>query len=500
MENNNNTKQIFFIWLLFGLLGFLAFREFLSINILAYVGAENLMHSRRFIVFLITSFISLSLWIGSYFLILRKEYQLTLPLLDSLSSTSKKIISGLLILLPALLKWIIPLPANFTLESWTMVFLFYSFSLLAVHFIENKEPIQHRLLWLGIFFMISGVSYSIFAKLNLVTTYPFTTYWSEGNRFFDYSTLFGSYRYNLEPGEKIKAFINWGMQLPWAVPFLFPNLSISSFRFWNQLVWIIPSLLLGFLSIHKKKNKSNIIAALIFTCWAFLFLDQGPIYPPLIIAAILTVIAVRISLIPGFFLVILASYYVGIARWTWSYAPGIWAGLLSLLAIDTPSFKQDKLKELAKPISLGIAGYLGGQLLPSIIRVFTHQSQISLLSNPIASITRQPLLWNRLYPNPTYPPGIILGLFWAVLPLLLFLIILLLKKSWKINKMQTASIGAVAVSFLIVGIIVSTKIGGGSNLHNLDMFLVSLTLIASAAINYLFTYKPETRLQHYLVG
>jgi hypothetical protein len=490
-----------FAWLIYGLLGFLAFREFLGINILVYVSTENLLHSRRFLMFLLTSFISLSLWIGFYFLILRKERELTLPLLNNIPPSFKHIISVLLILFPALLKWIIPLPENFNLEAWIMVFLFYSFSLFAVSVIGKREAIQQRFLWIGVFFMLGGVCYAIFAKLNLVTAYPFTTFWSEGNRFFDYSTLFGSYRYNFETGEKIKAFTNWGMQLPWAVPFIFPNLSIGAFRLWNQLVWIIPSLLLGFLSINKeKKNKTSFIAALIFACWAFLFLDQGPIYAPLIIAAILTVIAVRVPLTPGFFLILIASYYAGSARWTWSYAPGIWAGLLSLLVIDNPSFKKDMLKELVKPVSLGIAGYIGGQLLPSIIRMFTSQSQIAFLPNPIASTTRQPLLWNRLYPNPTYPPGILLGLVWAALPLLLFLIILLLKKSWKISWMQAVSIVVVTAVFLTVGVIASTKIGGGSNLHNLDMFLVSLTLIASAAINYLLTHETKTKLQHYLAA
>ena len=131
--------------------------------------------------------------------------------------------------------------------------------------------------------------------------------------------------------------------------------------------------------------------------------------------------------------------------------------------------------------------------------MFNSQSQLKLLPNPIASTARQPLLWNRLYPNNTYPPGILLGLVWAALPLLLFLIILLLRRSWKTNWMQVVSIAAVTAVFLTVGVIASTKIGGGSNLHNLDMFLVSLTLIASAAINYLLTHETKTKPQHYFI-
>ncbi|MDO9546678.1 MAG: hypothetical protein Q7J07_08015 [Pelolinea sp.] len=486
-------------WLLFGSLGFLSFREFFNLNILAFIRSESLFASRRFIVFLATSIISTFLWAAYYFVLIRRERPPTFSTIDSFPTILKYLFFGTLFISPALLKWIIPLPENFTLGSWTMVFLFYLVSIISLNFISREGSILHWLLWVGIFFMLSGAGYSIFSKLDLVTSYPFPTYWSEGNRFFDYSTLFGSYRYIFEPGEKIKAFISWGMQLPWALPFIFPNLSIGGFRLWYQLVWIIPSLLLGWLAISNKKNKNNFIVSIIFALWVYLFLDQGPIYAPLIIAAILTIIAVRLPLTPGAILIIIASYYAHSARWTWGYAPGIWAGLLALLFISGPSFKKKNLRQLVKPIILGIAGYLGGQLLPSVIRAFTNQLQVKFLPNPVASTTRQPLLWDRLFPNPTYPPGIILGLVWAAMPVVIFLIILVIKKSWKINWLQGISVFIVASSFLIVGIIASTKIGGGSNLHNLDMFLVSLVLISSAAVNHLLADDPQPTINKILL-
>jgi len=166
MEDKNNTKYLnIYAWLIFGLLGYLAFREFLDINILAYVSPENLLHSHRFLVFLLSSFISLSLWIGFFFLILRKEWKFTFPLLNNIPPFFKYIISGLLILLPALLKWVIPLPENFNLEVWAMVFLFYSFSLLAVFFRKEKGSNQQRLLWLGVYFMLCCLSiYNILVR------------------------------------------------------------------------------------------------------------------------------------------------------------------------------------------------------------------------------------------------------------------------------------------------------------------------------------------------
>lgn len=249
-------------------------------------------------------------------------------------------------------------------------------------------------------------------------------------------------------------------------------------------------MLLGYVSIKKGHNKTNLLFAGVFACWVYLFLNQGPIYVPLMIAAILTIIAIRLPVTPAIVLVIIASYYARSARWTWGYAPGVFAGMLSLLEIQDPSFKKEEIKALIKPVALGLAGYFGGYLLPAIIKTLTKGNELRLIQNPSNSLTRHPLLWERLWPNFTYPPGIILGIVWAALPVIFLLTVLIIKKQWKINRMQILSIAAVGTIFLTVGIIASTKIGGGSNLHNLDMFLVSLVLVISALVNYLIKHQP----------
>jgi hypothetical protein len=201
-----------------------------------------------------------------------------------------------------------------------------------------------------------------------------------------------------------------------------------------------------------------------------------------VIGAIFTVIAVRQKTWLGAIIIFVISFYTRNSRWTWSYAPGIWAGLLSLLEFAQPTLKKVDWPKLFKPIVLGIAGYLGGQLLPSIIRMLNTGDSIRLLPNPTASTTRQPLLWERLYPNPTFPPGILGALTWVALPLIIWLVVVIASEKWKINWLQKLSVIAVTSTFLTVGIIASTKIGGGSNLHNLDMFLVSLMLITASAM------------------
>jgi hypothetical protein len=92
---------------------------------------------------------------------------------------------------------------------------------------------------------------------------------------------------------------------------------------------------------------------------------------------------------------------------------------------------------------------------------------------------RQPMLWDRLFPNPTYSPGILLGYLWVGGPILLLLVWLFIKRLWKPNWMQSAAILVVVGAFSVIGIIISVKIGGGSNLHNLDMLWLTITLLAA---------------------
>ena len=484
MKKIFGEKQI--LWAITGLIGFLAYREFLQMNVLVYVGSQNIWNSRRFIAFLFISVLSLGIYLSFLAPRFNRLVSSTFSAFRRVPRLAKVLLTFILISLPGLLKWTFPIPENFTVGFWFELFMMLLASIFSgALFFEETESTWRRVILISSLFMAAGAVHAVLYKLNSVTSYPFTLYWSEGNRFFDYSTLFGSFRYMIEPGESIDAFINWGMQLPWALPFILPNLSIGFYRFWYQAVWILPGIFLGLASVWPlRRQQVSVWVIAAFALWTFLFLDQGPIYAPLVIGAIFTVIAVRQKLWLGAILIFIISYYTRSARWTWAYAPGIWAGLLALLEQQNPSLRKSDWPKLIKPLILGLSGYLGGQLLPSIIRMFNSDAALRLLPNPTASTSRQPLLWERLYPNPTFPPGILGGLAWAALPVILWLVVLLISNKWSINWLQKAAALIVAGIFLVVGIIASVKIGGGSNLHNLDMFLVSLFLIAASAFSH----------------
>ncbi|MCD6577570.1 MAG: hypothetical protein J7K66_06120 [Anaerolineaceae bacterium] len=490
---------------LFLLLGFLATREFLLVNILAYVNQQAIWGSRRFIAFVVFCALSLAMlvlairaaWKGVPFLPGLKKAQ-------RLPARFKQFGAVFLTALPALVKWFVPLPDTIDLGFWTSFFLMYCAALAAVWFTEDEgaQP-QSQMLKISTYWLVGGAIYAVCAKLVFVTGYPFPLYWSEGNRFFDYSTLFGSYRYLVPEGKDIYSFISWGMQLPWALPFILPALSIRAFRLWYQLVWILPAFLLG-ISAYKTfgKKKELGTGALIFGLWAFVFLNQGPIYAPLLIAGILVMVGLRFRLVPAVLAVTLASFYAYESRWTWSFAPGLWAGLATLLMIESPSFHKGAFKELLRPIALGLGGLFGGRILPDLIPLLASwfsaitaksnpsstvprgapSPNIKVLPNIISSATHQPLLWERLLPNSTYPPGILLGVVWAVLPVIILLVVLAVKKIWRPNWLQAAAVSIVSAGLFAVGLTASVKIGGGSNLHNLDMFLVTIAITTAAAL------------------
>jgi hypothetical protein len=95
--------------------------------------------------------------------------------------------------------------------------------------------------------------------------------------------------------------------------------------------------------------------------------------------------------------------------------------------------------------------------------------------------THHPFLFERLFPNSIYPPGILLGLGLATLPLILLLVHLARNGSWKTSLWQLIPTALGLVAFLVVGVIASAKVGGGADLHNLDMFLIGLLLVSTLA-------------------
>ena len=328
-----------------------------------------------------------------------------------------------------------------------------------------------------------------------VVDYPFSLTWSEGNRIWDYSILFGRDRYIYPADQPIFAYIDFGRQSLWGLPFLIPGASIQLVRLWNVIVITIPYAALGWVSFQRTRKNPW----LWFLCglWTFVFLSQGPIYTPLVLSAILVAAAWWLPIWLALPLIALAGFYAAETRFTWMFAPAMWA-MMTYLGEKPNQGQRLSLRFLAPAFAAILAGLLGAALLPQWIDTSNANtaivsSGISTAAEPGASasitslegltqlISRQPLIWSRLLPNPTFGTGIILGLILATIPLTVFLIYLVRSKKWRMDIFQKLAILAPLLAFLAVGLVISVKIGGGGDLHNMDMYLIGLVFAAALA-------------------
>ena len=326
--------------------------------------------------------------------------------------------------------------------------------------------------------LLVGAILVIGDKFKEVIDYPFSLYWSEGNRFWDYSLLFAKDIYNYPGTKPIFAFIDLGRQSLWGLPFLIRNIPIIIMRFWNVILFTLVYVLLGYL-VFKRKTVS-VSSALLLGLWTFLFLNQGPIYTPLILCAMLVWVAGGAPLLISLLLLTIAGYYANLTRYTWSVAPAIWGVLLVLF--------HNKNEELGffqinwwRVIVSGFAGLFGGLVLPLLAPLTTsgatQEFQGTIITSAASTLQSQSLIWSRLLPNETFPPGIAMGILLATVPLIVLLTTFIHQTELKINFWQHLAIYGSCLTFLVVGLIASVKVGGGSNLHNLDMLFINLLLL-----------------------
>lgn len=318
---------------------------------------------------------------------------------------------------------------------------------------------------------LSGYGMMVAGYFSQVTDYPLGLYWSEGNRFYDYSLIFGKSRYQFS-GELNPNYFSPGRYGLWGLPFLIPSLPIAAHRVWNAFLYCVPGTLLGWLLADRAKDSRWRWSVAFGTA---LFLNQGPIYPSLTLSLVLIAISMRSKPVWRILAVAIASYYAGVSRFTWVLVTGAWAGLVDLY-LWYPQRSGNWFRKLLPTLGFILLGVLPGMAFswPEVIRTQGD------------TIQSQQLLWYRLFPSSTYPLGVIPALVIATGALFIYLIDALVEKRWKPDPWQLFASAVVLLGFLISGFVASSKIGGGSNLHNMDMFLVSLLLI------FILTLLPKT--------
>ena len=385
---------------------------------------------------------------------------------------------------------------------WIRIFLSGFLVILASWIFEKDNGTSYESLL--ICSLTFSASFVLFTQFHDITSYPFSIGWSEGNRMWDYSVLFGRNRYNYPQDQVIPAYIDIGRQSLWGLIYLFPGTDIVTARVWNDILFTIPCALLGFVLMRKSANCKG-IRLLAYSLWAMLFLMQGPIYTPLTLAAILVAIGSRLPLFFNCILVAAAGFYAVMSRSTWIAAPSAYA--VFLIFLDDKAVRNDHEKKARwwKAAAVGLSGLLGAfiymkrDIFALLLHIGSKQPAVETAVSSAAAeameavpqiftpawfqyyLGRQALLFDRLWPNETYKYGIIPGLALAVLPLIILILIWAKERRWRLDGWQKLLLFAGSAIFLAAGLLFSVKIGGGSNLHNMDMFLILLLIISTLA-------------------
>ena len=324
---------------------------------------------------------------------------------------------------------------------------------------------------LAVTVVVAASLYKLAGFLPSLSAYPFALSWSETSRYY-YASLFASNRiYGFQTSLSVLHPSRYLLQ---AVPFLLSNSPLWLHRVWQVVLWLgltfaTSALLTRRLALEKQLTRWVVVL------WGFLFLYQGPVLYHLLVSVLLVLWGFDgrrpwRSLV----VVILASAWAGISRFNWIPVPGILAATMYFLE-ERPREGQ-LFGYLSWPIAWVGIGSLTA-LLISTGYIFWSGNEPEQFGSSFAS----DLLWYRLLPNPTFLPGILLAT--ALLSAPAFIAVRRrLKGRWaRVHPVRWLAMGAILGTLLVGGILVSVKIGGGSNLHNLDAYLVALLIVGTYA-------------------
>ena len=334
-----------------------------------------------------------------------------------------------------------------------------------------------RLLGRNIPWMTAFLSMVLFQSLiqlflvfsTAVTAYPFAMGWSETSRYY-FPSLFLSR-------------LVYGQEVPWPVlhptlhlllapPYLF-DAPLWFHRLWQValrflLIGLVVPPLLGRLSISSRLLRWFV------GLWMFLFLFMGPLYFHLAVPVII--------MLAGFSLqnerrtwtaLVLASIWCGWSRVNWYPVPGMIAAVLYLL--EQPLNGKSLWRYLSRPFLWFVVG--------TAVAFLSQRIYIQLSGLDPASFytsLSSDLLWYRLLPNATYFLGLVPAALLASLPMWLVMVLVLRSnrlEQW--NPVRLLLIGAALLVLFLGGLLVSLKIGGGADIHNLDAYWIVLLIVFS---------------------
>jgi len=319
--------------------------------------------------------------------------------------------------------------------------------------------------------LIQGLIFRLWSIFGDVTDYPFSIEYSETSRFYFASLPFSQSLYGMSLP---LSTLHPSRYLLQAIPYLISDLPLWAHRLWQALLWVILTGLSSWLLTRWMNLSSKYLTALI-AAWGFVYFLQGVVYYHLQVCVIIILLGFSVKQpYKTLVTVILASLWAGISRVNWFPVPAMLAIALYLLEVPVSSYK-NLWQYLKHPTLWAITG-VSSALLSQVLYIFWSGNSNN--ANDFSSSFNSDLIWSRLFPNVTYPLGVLPGILIVSAPLFFFLFFVLKgnRPNWHIIR-PLGLFSMLAVLFL-GGLVVSTKIGGGADIHNMDAFMVLLAFIS----------------------
>ena len=329
--------------------------------------------------------------------------------------------------------------------------------------------------------LAQGFIYQTYGIFAITSANPFSMGYSEAGRHFYASLFFSESLY----GMKLPLpFLHPSRYLLLSIPFLIDGFPLWFHRFWQALLWFGLTLASSFLLARRMKLSRGI--TLLATAWAFLFFFQGAVYYHLHVMVILILVmesgnllsdksisrADGIQIKPLIF-IILASVWAGISRVNWFPVPAMLA--IAIYILETPIHDKG-WKYWLTPFIWGVSGLAAALISQFVYIQISGNADVAAFSSSFTS----DLIWSRLLPNETFPMGILPGSLLVSAPLLVALYQMLRGRMTYLHQLRWLALLAMLGVLLVGGAVVSTKIGGGGDLHNMDAYLVMLSVLAAA--------------------
>lgn len=319
--------------------------------------------------------------------------------------------------------------------------------------------------------ILYGVACKALSYAPEVSNFPFSMGWSEASRYY-YASL--PYSQRLFGVSSPLSFLHPSRYLLLGLAYWIPQAPIWVHRLWQVILWLGLSAA-GGMTLARRLPRSERARLWVFTGFSMLYLLQGPVYYHLMISVILVVWGFDLNKPKKTLVfVILSSIWAGISRVNWFPVPAFL--VITLYLLERPVSAERKLWRYLLPgVIWAVVGVVAAVASQAAYIPLSGNEDVSRFGSSFTA----DLLWYRLLPSPTYR----MGVFPAGILVTAGLLILILvnwvrgRKDW--HMLRVAGISLMMLVLLGGGLVVSTKIGGGSNIHNLDSYMVLVWIVAS---------------------